>query len=338
MEKDKPAKSLRKILIVKIGAIGDVVMASTVIEAAREGNPNVELSWLCGRGVEKLVRSFSGISEVIAIDENNLISGFIWQRLMELIKIWRAVFFKKYDLVVTGHTDWRYLLLSFPVLAKERRSFRGRGLVRGRWHASEYARLIHNQDGPFAQSPVMAPFKKESEEIRINIPNDCQSILFFPGGAKNMLRDDAIRRWPIEYYRELAEKFIKRNFSIILSGGYNDYWVRESFIGLKYIDMIGKVDLPQIIELCQKCTLVITHDSGPMHLAYASGVKTLALFGPTNPYEKVPNCHNVKVVWGGANLPCRPCYDGRGYSICSSNNCLKNLSVELVYEEALKML
>jgi len=326
------------ILIVKLGAIGDVVMASSMLEASRSIDKNASITWLCGKGVEPLVRSFVGVDRVITIDENRLVSGGSWERIIELIETWRQLFLKRFDLVVIGHTDYRYYLLTVFVLAKNKRCLRGRRLVRGRWHASEYARLIYDVDGPDIPTVKLSRINAETDNGTINSLPKGQRVLMFPGGARNMLRDDALRRWPIEYYRILAEKIIQRGVSVVIAGGNDDIWIRDSFKNVDVIDMIGMCSLPQVIALCAACELVVTHDSGPLHLSIAAGTDTLALFGPTNPMEKVPSDSKVKVLWGGEQLRCRPCYDGRSYSICSSNLCLKDLTVEKVYQEVTRIL
>ena len=84
----------------------------------------------------------------------------------------------------------------------------------------------------------------------------------------------------------------------------------------------------------QHSDLVITHDGGPLHLALLAGTRLIALFGPTSPHEKVPERDGVVVLWGGADLACRPCYDGNDYADCPLNVCLREVSVERVHEEA----
>jgi heptosyltransferase-2 len=107
---------------------------------------------------------------------------------------------------------------------------------------------------------------------------------------------------------------------------------------MKIIDLVGKTSLLELIALYGACQLVITHDSGPMHMATLAAVPVLALFGPTNPIEKVPSEMPVRVLWGGCNLACRPCYDGKEYANCRDNACMKDITVEAVHQAACHML
>ncbi|MCD6250038.1 MAG: glycosyltransferase family 9 protein, partial [candidate division Zixibacteria bacterium] len=114
-------------------------------------------------------------------------------------------------------------------------------------------------------------------------------------------------------------------------GGPGDEWIITSFADLKVIDLVGKTSLVELVALYRKCDAVITHDSGPMHLAGLAGAPLVALFGPTNPYEKVPRNGLHEILWGGEDLACRPCYDGKGYDNCQDNLCMKQISVVEVF-------
>src|SRR5262249_23063517 len=95
-------------------------------------------------------------------------------------------------------------------------------------------------------------------------------------------------------------------------------------------DLVGKTSLAELLAIYGVSNAVITHDSGPLHLASLSGAPTVALFGPTVPLEKVRPAKHVRVLWGGEDLPCRPCYDGKRYASCADNQCLKQISVAQV--------
>jgi heptosyltransferase-2 len=158
-------------------------------------------------------------------------------------------------------------------------------------------------------------------------------VALAPGGAKNILRDDALRRWPIGHYVRLAELLLKEGKEVLLTGGPSDDWVRESFKDLKARDLVGRTDLTDLVALYGQCQVVVTHDSGPMHLAALAGTPVVGLFGPTRPDEKVPPDGPIHVLWGGEHLTCRPCYDGKNYADCLNNECMKSIGPERVLQE-----
>jgi heptosyltransferase II len=332
-----------KILIVKIGAVGDTVMALSMLSAIDRQELGSKITWVCGKTVASLVRVAHRADEVIELDDHQLLKGGKVGAFLVLSRLWLKLFGRRFDLIVTGHSDSRYQLVSLTVRSKVRRSFGEEGGRRspipGRYHADEYVRLITGIDGPSA-------LRAEIPVIQVNLAPSLREklipskkvVALAPGGAKNLLRDDALRRWPLENYVVLAEKFLKEGFQVVVTGSPADDWIRGSFKHLAVTDLVGQTSLTDLIALYSQCRLVVTHDSGPLHLAIASGARVLALFGPTAPDEKVPTRTKVKALWGGEHLACRPCYDGRNYADCTDNQCLKNVTVEKTHQEALQMM
>lgn len=335
---DKTLNS-KRILIVKIGAIGDVVMALPMLSYFRKTSPSAHITWVAGKVVEPILKSTQKIDRIITVDEHRLFKGSPFNRIAELFQIQGKLAGKCFDLVLIGHIDWRYRLFSLFVRSKDRRSLervnKRQCPVPGRYHGNEYVRLASNIDGCNlleADLPQLVLQKSEhldSKEI---------AIALAPGGAKNILADDALRRWPIEHYVELAQKFEKKGIQVLLTGASSDAWIVPHFKGLSCKNFVGKLDLLELISLYKNARLVITHDSGPLHLAKLAGCPALGLFGPTNPWEKIGEKDKIKILWGGEGLPCRPCYDGKTYAPCTQNRCLQMIQPEQVFNEALKVL
>ncbi len=152
-----------------------------------------------------------------------------------------------------------------------------------------------------------------------------------------MLRDDALRRWPIENYAYLIKELSQRGIPVVVTGSESDAWVLPHFEGLEFDNLIGKTGVLDLVAFYRYCRLLIAHDSGPLHLARLSPCKVIALFGPTNPREMIGDTRDV--LWGGKNLGCSPCYDGKTYASCQNNLCMKRISpqeVLLRVERALK--
>jgi heptosyltransferase-2 len=76
-----------------------------------------------------------------------------------------------------------------------------------------------------------------------------------------------------------------------------------------------------------------------MHVAVLAGTPLVALFGPTDPRWFIDDTRkSTRVLWGGENLACRPCYDGKNFAPCTDNLCLKSISAGQVYTVAKEML
>jgi heptosyltransferase-2 len=74
--------------------------------------------------------------------------------------------------------------------------------------------------------------------------------------------------------------------------------------------------------------VVLSHDTGPMHLARLVRAPLVALFGPTSPSEFILEDARTVVLWGGRHLACRPCYDGRDFAECRDNVCMQSIGVD----------
>jgi heptosyltransferase II len=121
-------------------------------------------------------------------------------------------------------------------------------------------------------------------------------------------------------------------------GDSSDAWVRSHFAGLDIRDEIGAHNLTGTLALMSAADLVITHDTGPLHLAQLVRAPLLALFGPTMPSQFLAEDAAADAIWGGDRLACRPCYDGREFAACSNNLCMQDISIVSVINRALAIL
>ena len=328
-------------LIVKLSALGDVAMASTLPNAIRRRDAEAHVTWLCGAGVADLVRMFVGVNEVLVADDVGLLRGGGIRRAAALFSTWRLLAGRRFDEILVGHADWRYRALALPARALRRRALSlspsRRALpVAGRYHGDEYARLLdEGSSGPITGHWPLA-------DVRPFLPPPTGSAaigaVLVPGGARNMLRESAVKRWPIEGYRELAMRLLRAGVPVTLVGDVADAWVRPHFADLDVRDEIGAHGLTGTLGVLMAADLVVSHDTGPLHLARLVRAPVLALFGPTNPSHFVTEDATTSVIWGGSSLACRPCYDGREFAACTNNLCMKDISVTAVAERALAML
>src|SRR5690606_10863482 len=287
-------------LIFKLGAIGDVVMTLPVLTEIRRRHPDGRVTWVCGASVAPLVESTGLVDRLITVDEKNLYSSGARGRLIEILRLWARIGGRRYDRALVGYQDWRYRLLVAPALRRFTAYWSGakgvRGAVPGRYHAAEYARLLFEEGPASSMQPVFpelrgAPVREATE--------GAPRIALAPGGAVNLVREEALRRWPIQSYIELALLLVRDGYRVALTGAPSDDWVRTHFEGLDVEDHIGKTSLGGLVSLFRTCDVVVTHDSGPLHLAILSGTSVVGLFGPTQPAEKTRAVGTVQGTWGG---------------------------------------
>lgn len=306
-------------------------MTLPLLSLLREKNPNAEIDWVTCGLTAPLVQATNLVQHVYTVDEKKVFQGSFWQKGREVIKLWKKLLPFSYDLVLTAHPDSRYRLLTLPIF-KKKHSFLSRTRKRpnplsGRYHPEEYLRLVLGEN-------CASVYSHRFPKINYNLPDylfgisQKKPVAIAPGGAKNLLREDSLRRWPIEYYKKLIENLEKKNIPIVITGSLSDNWVLPYLKEHKFENLIGKTTLLDLVALYKHCRLLVTHDSGPLHLAKLSACKTIALFGPTNPREFAGPY--VDVLWGGKNLSCAPCYDGKHFPHCKNNLCMKNISFQEV--------
>src|SRR5690242_8670376 len=214
---------MKRVLLIKFGAIGDAIMAIPAAYALhRQGS---EVYWVCGAAVAPLLACYDWIHP-IAADDRAILQGSPTERIKALTSLWRAIGRTKYDLCAILYYDPRYRVLSLPVRAARKimlsRSARETMLLEGRHHTDEYARILLGlADGerPESLAPVRPDRLPASPLPRIE---GKPRIVLIPAGAKNMLRDDALRRWPVENYVLLASRLLERGFEVVLAGGPQD--------------------------------------------------------------------------------------------------------------------
>jgi len=329
----------RRALIVKLGAIGDVVMAIPAAYALHQDGYDIE--WLCGETVAPILRLYPWI-HVLTTDERPLLQGSTAQRMRALVHVWRMLRGRSYELCATLYYDPRYELLTRTVRGRRKLRLntadRGSTLLPGRHHTDEYARILLNRkDGETPQqlSPVRAAALAACPIPRVE---GRQRIILVPAGAKNILRDDALRRWPVESYVELASALLARGSEVVLCGGPDDTWASAAFAGLAVSDTIGKLSLLKTLSLLDSADVTVTHDTGPLHLAGITSTAIVAIFGPTDPRGRLPQRENCIALWGGEGFACRPCYDGRNYAPCEHNGCVRQVTPAMVLREIEELL
>lgn len=313
-----------QILVVKLAAIGDVVMALPLVSALKKKFPQSVITWIVGSLAAPLLRAVPLIDHIVEVNETALLKGALTQRISAIGKLWNQIGGRSVDLVLTLHSDPRYRILTWPVRCRDKRHW---SPTPGRYHAQEWLRFLDPEESALEYPPIQLPPSPVLSDGR-------PLIVLAPGGAKNTLADDPLRRWPVAHYVELA-RLLAPKARVLLTGGHSDTWVTPHF---QCENWIGRLELLELVALLKQSALLITHDSGPLHLAKLVKTPALALFGPTNPHEKTSPQESVEILWGGERLACRPCYNGKTYAACTNNMCLKSISPETVNVKALYIL
>lgn len=183
----------------------------------------------------------------------------------------------------------------------------------------------------------------------LRIPRDGRSsVALFPGA------NGASRRWPAEKFAALGRSLAKRGFRVLVLGGPDDREVTAEVTGKArtadglqddtILDLGGRTSLVELAGALAKCHLMVTNDTGPMHLAAALDRPIVALEGPADVRQTRPLASRVRLI-GRFDLPCVPCVKnecprkGRGTFLESADReCLRLITVDEVLEASIDLL
>ena len=336
-----------KITVVKLGGIGDLVQLAIALYEYRKQHQDVTIDWVTSKSFASLVNAFSVADRVIAIDDQKLFLGNYfercWNLFLTIFYIARLTYSS--NQIITAYADWRYELLTIATFWIPRIRFSNKKsdfkLIQGRNRVFEYFSLLKQQpafdlDVAKASQDFGASFISNSNEAVQALQLESGTyIVLIPGGAKNLLRDDGLRRWPVAHYRQLAGALIELGENVIIAGSPEDEWVKKAFLDLPVIDMIGKTSLLDLIQLLNHSKLIVAHDTGPLHLAVLTNTPLIALFGPTlaNAILPLGRSNSIGIQLGNV-IACSPCYDGKNYANCENARCMKEITPTRVLDQA----
>jgi len=371
---DLRSRDFRKILLIKLSAVGDVVHTLPVLNKLRRRYPAARLDWLVTPGIGELLAHNPAISNVIefARDERSSPWRFApFAAAARLVAQLRAV---EYDLVIDLQGQLRSGFFAFtsgaPVrigfdkpradiwktlsrkIPDEARKHAWQGAREGSWlaytdhialptldmHPVErylgFGPMLGLDDGP---ADFSFPIPQEAR-ARIDALVDYYEI----AKAKLLVMAPGTnwetKEWRREAFAEVARHFMKNSFAVTLIGSERERALCDEVAKLApgAINLAGETTLSELAALIARATICVTNDSGPMHLAVALGRPVVSIFGPTDPVWAGPYRRDGAVL--RAELPCSPCYL-RQLSRCPNNHdCMKNVSAAAVIERAESLL
>lgn len=334
----------QRILIVKPSSIGDIIHSLPFLKAIKEIYPEAELYWLVNRGFEKILEGNPDLNGIIPFDRSiwryNPIRGI--RNFLEMVKHLRAL---RFDIVFDLQGLLRSGIISLLTGSRERIGLR---YSRELSHIFYTKRLGYSTNNNHAvlrnlsiidelggsvreiEFPIMIT-EKEVEKMKalLSFRDENTYIAFNPFGGWPS------KRWDPKRYARLGDLLHKEGYKVVLLGGTKDTEEARriaSYMEKKPILTSGKTDLKELAALLRYIDLLVTNDTGPMHIASAVGTPVIAIFGPTDPRRTGPYGERHKVVTAGVN--CSPCFKKR----CKDMICMDSISVEDVMKVVKRML
>lgn len=329
----------RHILLIKPSSMGDIVHAMPTCAAIRRAYPKARLTWLVKREWAGLVERIEGVDRVWPVDST--LTGWLSQ-----VSPLRA---EHFDLVIDLQGLLRSAAIGWlsgsPLLV---------GFANGRegspWFYSKLVPVpsleMQAVDRYLLVAKAVGAAAFGTPEFPFRIPqsdhDEVDRLLSRSGVAQgaswvamNVSARWPTKRWPAESFAEVANRLQQEGYgSVVLIGGPAE---RAEVAAVKgkmkppAIDLTGATTVGLLPALLSKASLLITNDSGPMHIAAAVGTPVVALFGPTSPLLTGPYGSGHHVLTG--NVPCRPCFSRTCHNIVPLE-CLRTVSPNQVLEAA----
>jgi len=331
----------KKILIVSVNWIGDVLFTTPFIRAVREANPDSHIACLIHPRCVEMLDANPKVDELILYDEEGVhrsIAGkmllvselknkafdaaFILHRSFTKVLITYLAGIKERIGYATKHRSWLLTLAAEEPPADTHKVEYFLGLARSAGIVSRgapsYEFYVEDRDRKFASDMLRGHGVQEGDRIAV----------LCPGGNWDP------KRWPKENFASLGDMLAgKLGLKIVISGAAKDAGLANSIAKImrtKPVITCGATSFFSLGALFERAVLVIANDTGPMHLAVAVGAPTIALFGPTSPGITGPYGEgNYRVISKHESCDI-PCYD---FS-CKDNRCMRAITVEEVFREA----
>ena len=347
----------KRILVVKLSDIGDVLTAIPALRALRESFPAARLEALVPPNSAPVLAESPLVDEVIVFDKfqyDRPIDAFKPSSLAALVRLALDLRRQRYDcLVILHHLTTRWGTLKYAALALISGAKVRVGLDNGRgWFLTHRAR-----DGGFGArheveywldvvGTIGARTEDTSLEMAIGAEDEafandqCPLVAIHPGSGGYSLA----RRWSAEGFAHVADALVERHGARIVLVGTPADGVSQvaSLMRSEAVNLEGKTNLKQLAAILKRCDLFIGADSGVMHLAAAVGTPLVAIFGPSNHRAWGPWPRDGRHVILRADLPCSPC-SYVGFSVgqregCQAMTCMKAITPEMVLAAAERLL
>lgn len=340
-------ESPKSILIIKLSAIGDVVHALPLLEVLRKNFPEARLDWVVEEESSQIIDEHEEIDNVIISRRKSWQKRLLKGRegaaaLGEIKQFLKTLRSHEYDLVIDLQGLFKSAILTG--LSKGKRKIGGNwGREGSQLFLTERPFLADVEEHAVDRYLKAAEYlegEKNSWNGRVPIrKSDMRSIdrlLHYKGiedeilVAINPMAKWKTKLWESKKFAILADRLQKElACKIIFTGSRQDRAEMDEIIESmdeQAVNLAGQTGLKELAYLYSKCQLLITTDTGPMHIAAAMGCPVVALFGPTAPWRTGPYGRGHKVVRD--DIECSPCFKKR----CNHVSCMKNITVDKVFE------
>ncbi|MCM8799570.1 MAG: lipopolysaccharide heptosyltransferase II, partial [Candidatus Omnitrophica bacterium] len=333
-----------KILLIKLSALGDVILFTPTLKLIRKNfASNYKISVLVGEETKEVLLNCPYIDELIVYDFKGKDKG-----LKGIIRLACSLKERNFDILVDFQNNYRSHILGFLAGIPLRYGFnRKAGFFLNRrvpysnmdrGPLEHQGRILNILGVEFREEELeLWPTKEDElyidEFLNSHWLSSHTSLVGINIGASSKWQT---KFWPPQYILKLSQLLSKENLRVVLTGTEKDYFLATELIekisGIKPINACGKTTINQLICLIKRCKVYISADSAPLHIACAVKTPCIAIFGPTDPKSHLTLRGNVILLY--KNLACSPCYK----KTCRTKKCMYEIDPKEVFEAVERIL
>jgi lipopolysaccharide heptosyltransferase II len=322
-------------LLFNLSHIGDILFTTPAVRAIKESNPDAHVACVVLEGLEDVLRHNPFVDEVIS--RRRGFSG--GTRLLSRTRGGRfgtsIVFsFSAVDAAAIGWLSG----------AHRRIGFDQNGLGRFLTHPVTFRSDAHRVDayldlaraaGAEIASPKMEMYisdedRRVARDLLLSSGVDITRpiVALSPGSTV------VAKQWFTERYAALADRFAGEGYAVVVVGSAGERASVEDVLHhakSSVTNLAGRTGIAQLAAVLAQCGVVVTNDTGPMHMAVSVGTPVTTIFGPTDPQVTGPYTKDAVVLW--ERLDCFPC----GYARDCSRECMAAVTVEEVFAASARL-
>ena len=328
-------KNIKRALILRCGALGDLVYATSAIDALRaQYGENITIDFICTPGTAKLFEYDPRVNRVFPLKHKKF-PILLSPQKRDIIRHSKN---NPYDLLISLEFGKQFKSLISAVCATHKT---GMGILEtahtaaniNRGEATKhYYRDIIEADILSQAKPILIGAPKSQWSEKFSLPEN--AIIIAPSNSHNQKKGLNYRAWPFDHWRSLIQSLSAQTTVIIVGArGEEAFFDHIKPYPANVVDMVGKLSIGELITTLQNAKALICTDSATGHIGAAVDTPTFVLMGPNNPITDSPYQSNTNAVYPiSLQLPCSPCYKTETMKQCRDNICMSQITPSMVID------
>ncbi len=317
---------MKKILVIRLSSLGDIVLTQSAVQALRNEFPDAQIHYLTKKVYSPIVEMFNCVDEI-----------HYWENKYTLLKNLRKI---KFDIAIDLHSKFNTFIIKSSIATKRTVTYNKKHLLRCQIVKKKTSRRISSTVALYftalkkigleskLSEPKLFPVKNTEMPEIFPVSEQVKYIGIFPGALHKT------KQYPVKQLAEFIDSIpTEWSCCFIIFGSKAERNLADELNSLtdsELHDLCGKLDLQQLVSAISKVDVVITNDSGPMHIAAALEKPQIAIFGATHPKLGFSPMNKNSIILS-ANLECQPCSLHGGKKCPEKHfNCMRSISIEQI--------